>query len=86
MAELHKFVDDTKTPEQRVKPIKARELDDNFTTVRLKLSDDFLGLFKIEESFPNRDELQFDFNVPTTGTYVLGFVDGVFTLLATQDC
>ena len=86
MAELYKFQDKVKSPERRVKPIVAREIDENFTAVRLKVASPVEAMFTITPNFPLSDELGFGFDVPATGTYVLGFIDGVFTLLETEAC
>lgn len=59
MAELHKFRDDAKTPEQRVKPIGAQHLDDNFRTVRLELSDSLASFLKIVQAPGVPDKLDF---------------------------
>ena len=86
MAELHRFKDLAKTNEDRAKPIPAQKLDENFTVCRLRIEGPLNDLVKIQDQFPKSDELKFAFEVPSTGTYVLGFVDGELTLLETEDC
>lgn len=86
MADLHRFQDNTTTPEGRRKPIKAQHLDENFTYCRLKVVGPISSFLKIVENAPKNDELQFAFDIPSSGTYVMGFVDGVFSLLETEDC
>lgn len=86
MAELHRFQDQAKTAEGRAKPIPAQKLDENFTVCRLRVVGAIADMFKIQDNFPKSDELQLAFNVPPQGTYVLGFVDGVFSLIEATEC
>jgi hypothetical protein len=80
MADLHKFQDDVRSDEGRAKPIGARHLDDNFGTVRLKLSANLSGFLKITENFPKPDELEFVTAPPSNGSqYAPVFVNGQFS-------
>ena len=65
MAELHKFRDDVRSKEGRVKPISARHLDENLKTVRLKLSDSLKTFLKITQSAGVEDELDFVVQPPS---------------------
>jgi hypothetical protein len=87
MADLHNFKEKTSTPEGRSKPLPAQDLDDNFRVCRLKIAGPLSGFLKITDNFPQADELDFAFAVPTSGTYFLGFVNGAPTLFEkTEAC
>lgn len=78
MAELHKFRDDTKSREQRIEPIRAKHLDDNFRTVRLKLSESLATFLKIVEKPGVQDELDF-VTQPPSAESVPVFINGEFS-------
>lgn len=86
MADLHKFQDDAQSKEDRVKPVKARMLDENFRTVRLKLSDKFALAFRITQSAAQSDVLDLSLSVPTSGKHILGVEDGQLKFFETDEC
>lgn len=86
MAELHEFRDDAKSKEDRVKPIIARHLDENFKTVRLKLDSTVEAVFKIVETPGVNDMLALADGAPTSGTWALAVVEGVLTFVETEEC
>jgi hypothetical protein len=77
VAELHKFKDDTKSPEQRVAPIGAQHLDDNFKQVWLDMSDSLKTFLKITEAPGVRPILDF-VDQPPSAESVPVFSGGVF--------
>ena len=77
MAELHKFKDDTKSPEQRVAPIGAQYLDDNFKQVWLDMSDSLKTFLKITEAPGARPILDF-VTQPPSARAVPEFENGEF--------
>jgi hypothetical protein len=78
MAELHKFRDDTKSKEDRVAPIKAQELDDNFKMVWLELSDSVKSFFKLTEAPGVRPKLEFRVEPPSAESVPV-FENGEFS-------
>jgi hypothetical protein len=83
---LHRFEDQVQSAEGRKKPVPARKLDENFKVVRLKVSKAAGKLLKVQENFPQSDELTLTFEIPAKGHYVLGFVDGQVYLWETAKC
>jgi hypothetical protein len=86
MAELHKFKDDCQTPENRPKPIKAQELDDNFKTVRVQLSASLSSWLKIVQTPGSPDQLDF-VTPPPSAESIPTFSGGVFSgWTQTEEC
>jgi hypothetical protein len=84
MAELHKFQDDAKTADDRVKPIVARHIDENFKTVRLELDELLKAVFEIEENPGVADKLKLKTGHPSNA--VLGISAGVVLWIDTDEC
>jgi hypothetical protein len=68
--------------------VRASALDGNFRKLTLLESNDFPKTYTVQYTAEGTriTGLKYIPDPPTTGTYVLGAIDGVIQWLATEDC
>lgn len=82
MAELHQFKDDYQNKKTQV---NVSKLDENFRTVRLKVSANCDGVFEINQNKGAAD--LFTISPPDgVGPFIIGCQDGVLVWLETEEC